>query len=290
MLPVGLLALSLAATACHKRARHDERAKSERVDQLVLQLTQPNQDMQRAALQSLTELGPLGARAIPTVAKLIESAHGPLRGEAAVTLVALAPGTRQAVSGVQHVLVDSDAEVRELGAIALGLLGPAGAPAYDLAQARVSDPSPDVRAAAGYALLKVQPSEANIQLAYRMLESDEPRARFMALRGLRELGPSAIRQLPPIIAAIPDANVGTAIEAIRIVQGLRERAQPATRGLLAALDRAEVSESALHALLAIHRTGEAVLPALRQCITACASAEARARSVEGLANYPQGTS
>ncbi|HEY5377450.1 MAG TPA: HEAT repeat domain-containing protein, partial [Polyangiaceae bacterium] len=289
-LRVGFVLLSLASTACQKRVLRDGRPKNARVDQLVLQLTEPNEDMQRAALQSLTELGPLGARAIPAVARVVESAHGALRGEAAVTLVALAPGSHQAISGVEQVLRDSDAEVRELGAIALGLLGPAGAPAYGLVQPLVSDSSPDVRAAAGYAVLKVQPSEANIQLGYRMLESDEPRARFMALRGLRELGAGAVRQLPPIIAAIPDANVGTAIEAIRVLQGLGERAQPATQALLAALERAEVAEQALRALVTIDHTGEVVLPALRQCITGSASAEARARAVEGLANYPKAVS
>lgn len=279
-----LLALELAA--CQKPVKRQAPAVSPEVVGLIAQLQQPDQLTQRAALRSLSELGQRGKSAIPAVTAALQRAHGSLRGEAAITLVALDPSGKQALPGVRAALADDAAEARELGAIAVGLLGEAGKPAYQQVDGLTADGSPEVRAAAVYATLKLQPSKPNVERAYAAIEGGDPRGRFMGLRGLRELGPGSVGELYPIIAAIDDPNVGTAVEAIRIVESLAERGVAAKAALLAALERDAVSERASQALAAIDPTGEALVPALSQCVQRCASPQARARALDGLGNYP----
>jgi HEAT repeat protein len=276
---VSAAALLLSLAACHRPAERED------VLRLSNELRSSSEDVQRGALQSLTELGPHAEGALPAVVSLFERSQGALRGEAVITLVALDPSGREAVPAIRQVLSDPTPEVREIGAIALGLLGAPGDAAYEQVRYLEHDDALEVRSAAVYAAVKVRPTEHNIRAAYALLSGPDPRGRFMAARALRELGPSAVKELPPIFAAMHDDNVGTAVQALGIVEQLGTRASAASAALLKLVERAEVADHAVDALRAVDPDGNHSARALAACVRSCTTPEARGRAAFALSPY-----
>lgn len=249
-------------------------------------LQRPEEVVRRQALQSLNEMGPLAKSAIPAVLSVLHRDHGAIRGEAALALAALDPSGEKSLPGIREALHDADAEVEELAALAMGILGPAAADGFADVSVLASSSSPEVRAAAVYAQAKLRPTPDNVARVYALLAGDEPRGQFMALRTLRELGATAVVDPAPIIAKVQDPNVGSSVEAMRIVRMLGERGVSAVPELLAVFDDDARCSAALLALVAVDPSGARVVPALSECTQRCSKTSARTAAAAGLARFP----
>lgn len=285
LLPIALIAGGLAGFFVLGRSAPTAAASAE-VEHATALLKRPEELVKRQALQSLTEMGPRAKSAIPKVVAVLEGSTGALRGEAALALARLDPSGQSSLPAIRQALHDSDLEVKELAAIAMGLLGPAASDGFDEVKALASNDSPEVRAASMYAAAKIRPTAPSLAAVYASLAGDEPRGRFMAMRALRELGPNVLTDVAPIAAAVHDPNVGTAVEAMRILQAMGQRGQGAIGDLLAVLDDEARCDAALLALVAVDPAGTQVAPPLRECVKTCTTVAARADAAAGLAKFP----
>jgi hypothetical protein len=104
------------------------------------QLTDVDSDVRAAAAWALSQMGPAGAKAVPTLAKSLKDPNPLVRSLSAVALRSIGPKAADAVPALMQALSDVEPTVRAPAADALGHIGPAAKSAVDALAARLLVP------------------------------------------------------------------------------------------------------------------------------------------------------
>lgn len=153
-----------------------------------------------------------------------------------------------AVPSLVEALQGKDPEIRKGAAATLGLLGPLAKSAVPALVRDLADPQEAVRLAAADALLKLERTDfavvhKTLPVWSAALKAQDPAERRQAIRGIQRyaLTASRLKQrdwneiLPPVLAALKDADQGVVFTADMILGSITEEDKPALPLLLTAV-------------------------------------------------------
>jgi HEAT repeat protein len=222
----------------------------------------------RGALYVLNQLGPQGLPAFPLLEKVYEGEDDALtRADMVYTYTKIAPWKMQTWRVVEAALKDKAPIVRTQSIYALYNVPLLAARNEVIAQLKLMatrDEDPDVRVAALRGL-----SNLGDTAIYRQgLHHPNPRVRMAALDGFPTAGPKAEAALPDIVLALQDEAASVRLKALATLQRFGPTAKKVEADLVRALgsDSPDEAIKAALALRAVSPRNKAVLPALIKCL------------------------
>jgi outer membrane protein assembly factor BamB len=195
-------------------------------------LARRDEDLDAVTLEIIRRIGP---PAIPLLADLLRDERGSIRGDAADSLIDLAPYTEPIQPALQRALRDEDSIVAGDAARALGALGHRASPSVGALVKTLSHEDPYVRIYAAEALASIGPTAAAAtnDLA-RVLDDPAPGVRWAACEALAGIGPAAASAVPQLIEALDDEYLYVRIFAAGALGSIGPKAQTARDALRAA--------------------------------------------------------
>ncbi len=225
------------------------------------------QDRSRRSIEALQKMGPA---AVPACLRALDDKRWHVRAGAAHALALYGADAREAVAALAAAVMDPDPTVRQLATDALATIGAEAMAAIPLLSQGLAHHDPMIRISVAYALVRLDPSnDAAVQVliegvqyvdvefrdalqrswgadwqkymnameiktsAGQRIMNHEEQVRQYAARWLGQLGPTARRALPELIAALSspyarvrmaaaDALTGIGVEDEGTVSSLRE--------------------------------------------------------------------
>ena len=131
------------------------------VQPLIRELSDPRPQTRRFAVETLGDIGPAAAEAVPEMAELTTDEDGSIRRAAAEALGIAGQKTLDAAKPIASLLADSDEWTRRNASHALMRLGPNARPAEDALRDALNDGNRYVRANSMQALARIGTPKAN---------------------------------------------------------------------------------------------------------------------------------
>jgi HEAT repeat protein len=178
------------------------------------------------AMQTLIQIGPDAAPAIPALVMTLDDSDPNLRREALFTLGAIGPASASATDAIAAKLTDSDADVQHAACYALGKTGPDAKAA--LPKLRVAMQSDDefMRLAAVWASLKISLDDEDLKkkavpYLVKGLSDDREQLRVECAYLLGELGEVAKAAIPALKKAQNDDSAAVRAAAAKSLEMLQ---------------------------------------------------------------------
>jgi HEAT repeat protein len=232
---------------------------------LIQQLTSPDAQERKNAIDALGDLGPAAKKAVPQLTKLLGDEDEHIRWHALRSLGAIGPDAAPAVDALAERLKDKSPVVRAYAAFALGRIGNASKPAAPALVEGIKDPDRLVRRECVRALraMKLDPDVA-IPLFVEMLNNAAPGELAPALGALAEGAAAAVPSLKKAIQDFPQARYWACL----ILAEIGPEAKEAVPELVACLkdDDAEIRREAIAALGRIGPSAKQAVPAIANAL------------------------
>ncbi|MDD4785842.1 MAG: HEAT repeat domain-containing protein [Pirellulales bacterium] len=183
----------------------------------------------------VSELGPQIPEAVPALVKLLDSEDPAMRREAALALAAIGEAATAALPGLESMIDDP---LHSAAAIyALGRIGKVTSGAVSKLIAKAEGGRPVEKTVSAWALARLHPGDKRyvrkaVTLLIASLQSDDPRVRLAAAKGLEPLDgePQIIR--PIILEALNKADEKTLIAMLDAIATLGPQIVPRLVGTL----------------------------------------------------------
>jgi HEAT repeat protein len=241
-----------------------------RVATLTTQLESSDVAEQLKAVEDLAELGPLGAEAVPGLARLTQSKDLALQHEVVITLGRIGPAAAAAVPALTMTLDSKSTIIRHSAMHALRNIGSASKSAIPKLSQLAREKDPLLSVAAAWALVGIDPDngalvKSALPVLVSALNNKSEDIRSDAVAALGEVGAAAVSA---VAAKLGDSNSDVCMRACDALAAIGVPAASAAPKLIAKLDDrdANVCWHAARALGAIGGDAEKAVPVLAKLL------------------------
>jgi HEAT repeat protein len=249
-------------------------ANAEDAGKLIQGLKSESPDQRIQAAESLKEMGPLAAPAVPALAEALHDKNLAVQLEVLLTLERIGPAAREAVGELIKVLENKDRPRLHSGAVdALGAIGRDAAKAVPVLLKLLTGKDIHLATAAGHALTKILPAGSDqladvVPVLVKSLANPAPEIRNEAIFGLGTCGGKAVPALTKLVEA-HEKNPQLAWQAAAALALMGREAAPAAPELIDALSSRQesVASQAAAAVGAIGPQAKSAVPKLQALLS-----------------------
>ncbi len=172
-----------------------------------------NPKLREAAVQVLTETGPLAEPAVPDLIALLSDPDAELRGNVQLALAGVGPKAVSAVPAlVRSLTTDKQVgRVKYTACVALGRIGPGAVAAIPSLEKGLKSEDPVLRLACVWAMFRIKPSDKQvattaIPLLITGLNHEKEAVRVEVATALGDIGPMAVASVPALTKSLQDSR------------------------------------------------------------------------------------